>query len=188
MSSTLALDPMIELLDRALGYTRGVLAALDAESPPLHRRTPCADWDLGQLLAHMEDSLDAFGEGARGTVAVDPTTPVVARTAALRHKACALLGAWATARSMMVRVGDQLVPTSVVAGAASLEIPVHGWDAARAIDLDAPLPETLAQSLLPVASRLITPDDRGTRFSPALPVPAEADLERRLLAFVGREA
>ena len=26
--------------------------------------TPCADWDLGQLLLHMEDSLEAIGEAA----------------------------------------------------------------------------------------------------------------------------
>ena len=26
--------------------------------------TPCADWDLGQLLTHMEDSLIAFKEAA----------------------------------------------------------------------------------------------------------------------------
>ena len=60
------LDHAVELLDRALGYTRACLAEVTA--PTCRRRTPCDGWDLGQLLAHMEDALDAFTEGARGEV------------------------------------------------------------------------------------------------------------------------
>ena len=65
---TTALTGAIELLDRALGYTRVVLAGVPGAD--LDRRTPCRDWNLGQLLAHMDDALDAFTEAAGGAVDV----------------------------------------------------------------------------------------------------------------------
>jgi len=47
----------LELLERALGYTRGALATVGADrSGP----TPCAGWSLADLLCHMDDGLDAF--------------------------------------------------------------------------------------------------------------------------------
>ena len=181
------LDHAIELLDRALGYTRGVLADLDDDAPDLSRRTPCRDWDLGQLLAHMEDGLDAFAEGAGGAVTLAPRIPVTARTDALRHKACALLGAWSTARPPFVTIGDQVAPTSVVAAAAALEITVHGWDVSQSIGRRTPIPEEFAAGLLPVAGAMVSPHDRGPLFAPLLEVPADSSAEVHLLAFLGRD-
>lgn len=186
MPGSAELDHAIELLDRALGYTRGVLAEVDAADPPLSRRTPCRRWDLGQLLAHMEDALDAFAEGAGGAVSLEPSIPVVGHTDALRQKACALLGAWSSARPESVTVGDQVAPTAVVAAAAALEITVHGWDVAQAIGLDASIPEQLAVRLLPVASAMVDPHDRGPLFAPVLDVAGDSPADVHLLAFLGR--
>lgn len=186
MSDPAELDHAIELLDRALGYTRGILAAIDDDPPPLSRRTPCAGWNLGELLAHMEDALDAFTEGARGTVSLEPRIPAVVRTEALRRKACALLEAWSRERPDLVTVGDQSAPTSVVAAAAALEITVHGWDVSQAIGHHAPIPEELAASLLPVADALVARADRGPLFAPRLEVPDNSSAEVHLLAFLGR--
>jgi uncharacterized protein (TIGR03086 family) len=184
------LDHAIELLDRALGYTRGVLAALDEECPPLSRPTPCRQWDLGQLLTHMEDALDAFAEGAGGVVDLEARFPRAVRTDVLRHKACALLGAWSTQRPASVLVGDQVAPTAVVAAAAALEITVHGWDVAQTIGQTIgrplPIPAELAAGLLPVADATVSPHDRGPLFGPALEVPDDSPAEVRLLAFLGR--
>jgi uncharacterized protein (TIGR03086 family) len=187
MSNPAELDHAIELLDRALGYTRGILADLDHEAPSLALRTPCRGWDLGQLLAHMEDALDAFAEGAGGAVSLEPRIPAVARAAALRQKACALLGAWSNQRPEFVTIGDQSAPTSVVAMAAALEITVHGWDVAQAIGRAAPIPEELAARLLPVADALVSPHDRGPLFAPVLDVPEDSSAEVHLLAFLGRD-
>ncbi len=184
------LDRAIELLDRALGYTRGILADLDRVDPAPSRRTPCREWDLGQLLAHMEDALDAFAEGAGGEVSLEPRIPVTARSEALRQKACALLGAWSTERPEMIRIGDQAAPASFVVAAAALEITVHGWDVAQALGQTtghaAPIPEALAASLLPVADALIAPHDRGSLFEPVLQVADDGSAEEHLLAYLGR--
>ena len=66
---TATLGGSVELLERALGYTRARLGRVD--DGLLDRPTPCEGWTLGDLLAHMEDALDAFTEAASGRVRVD---------------------------------------------------------------------------------------------------------------------
>ncbi|MEJ7834007.1 MAG: TIGR03086 family metal-binding protein [Nocardioides sp.] len=186
MPSERLLDEAVELLDRALAYTRGTLAGVtDAD---LGQPTPCHRWDLGQLLAHMEDALDAFAEGAGGMVSVAAAVPAPVRVASLQRKACALLGAWAGQRPSSVRVDDQWVATEVVVAVAALEITVHGWDVGVATGRGNPLPEDLARRLLPVARGFVAADDRGTRFGDPLPPGARgSSADHDLLAFLGRD-
>lgn len=184
MAGSRPLDDAVELLDRALAYTRGALAGVtDAD---LGRATPCERWDLGRLLAHMEDALDAFAESAGGTVSTTAVVPAQVRVASLQRKACALLGAWSGQRPTAVRVGDQWVATESVVAVAALEITVHGWDVGVATGRGNPIPQDLARRLLPVARGNVASDDRGTRFGEPLPPgPRSADAE--LLAFLGRD-
>lgn len=180
------LDEAVELLDRTLAYTRGTLAGVtDAD---LRRPTPCDRWDLGQLLAHMEDALDAFTEGADGTVAVEVRVPARARVESLQRKACALLGAWGGRRPSAVRIGDQLVATEIVVAVAALEIAVHGWDVGQSTGRGNPLPVDLARRLLPVAYGFVAVGDRGGRFAdPVARDPSDSAADRDLLAFLGRD-
>ena len=73
-SVTTTLGGSVELLDRALAYTCAP-AVRASEDDLLGRRTPCAAWTLADLLAHMEDALDAFTEAAGGAVAVHRLRP-----------------------------------------------------------------------------------------------------------------
>ena len=50
----------VALLERAVGYTLGQLHAVTTAD--LSRPTPCACWDLRELLEHMDDSLAAVTE------------------------------------------------------------------------------------------------------------------------------
>lgn len=187
--TTTALAGAVELLERALGYTRVVLGAVTQAD--LDRPTPCADWTLGDLLAHMEDALDAFTEAAGGTLA-RASTPVATATGALppvlriRDKACALLGAWSAPAPPGIDVEGRPVASELLLGAAALEVTVHGWDVARGLGLEHPLPEALAARLLDLAHALVDPADRVVRFAPARPVPAGAPAADRLLAWLGR--
>lgn len=181
------LEPAVELLERALGYTSGGLASVDDHL--LDRPTPCARWTLSALLWHMEDSLDAFLEAATGRVAVPPPArPAVARVEALRTKSCALLGAWLQAPPRSVAVGDSRLDSPLLVGTAALEIAVHGWDVAQSTGAGLPLPAGLAGALRDVARSVVGPTDRGTRFADALEPPPDADEATRLLAFLGRRA
>jgi uncharacterized protein (TIGR03086 family) len=196
--------PGAELLERAVGYTRATLqlvAAADLRAP-----TPCAGWDLTELLGHMDDSLAAFTEAAEiGYVDLVPVAgdhrdhgnhgdhqsgvDVVER---LRGRACALLAAWSReARpGEEHRIGvsaDRELRSDVLAAAGAVEITVHGWDVARACGADRPVPAALALELLDVVPVLVQDADRPQRFAAPLDVPLHASPGARLLAALGRE-
>ncbi len=185
---TARLDEGVELLDRSLAYTRVALAAVRPTT--LTRRTPCARWDLGALLAHMDDALDAFLEAAGGTVAASPVHrdpgTVAGTVESLQRKACTLLGTWSSARPSRrpVVVGGAPVEPGLLVAAAALEITVHGWDVATALGLHHPVPGSLATALLPVARATADPE----HFADPLPVPEVAADDVRLLAALGRTA
>lgn len=179
-------DPGVELLERALGYTRGMLATVTRDD--LCEPTPCDLWRLGDLLGHMEDSLDAFVEGAGGSIGLHSAapTPLAERLATIQTKACALLGAWASARTPVVVTGGRLIPVAVVARLAAVEIAVHGWDVGRATGRGTPLPESLAADLLPFATGLASSPAQVGQFAPPHDTAADAPASVRLLAVLGR--
>jgi uncharacterized protein (TIGR03086 family) len=179
-------DPGVELLERALGYTRSALVTVTPAH--LHRPTPCEHWDLGDLLGHMEDSLDAFAEGAHGSIDLRSTAPapVGERIRSLQVKACGLLGVWAAATTPTVEVGGRPMPVRTIARLAAVEIVVHGWDVGRTTDADLPIPAELADALIPTALALAL--EQHGEFGPPVPVPADAGPERRMLALLGRRA
>lgn len=171
------------LLERALGYTRVSLSSVGTDrSGP----TPCAGWSLADLLAHMDDGLDAFLEAAGGAVRVEVPYHPGSDVDVLRTKACHLLGMWGGGTPSRVVVGDRPAETPVIVAAAALEITVHGWDVAQATGVPRAIPEDLASALLPVAMAMVSPEDRVGRFGPARGVPDEAGAASALLAFLGR--
>ncbi|MGL4176246.1 MAG: maleylpyruvate isomerase N-terminal domain-containing protein, partial [Dermatophilaceae bacterium] len=63
----------VELVERALAFTRGALAGVsDAEAGAA---TPCARWTLTDLLVHLVDSLEVVTELALGRVSVAGPPP-----------------------------------------------------------------------------------------------------------------
>ncbi len=181
-----ALEGAVELLERSLSYTR--VALTEVHPGDLARPTPCVGWTLGDLLAHMEDALDAFTEAAGGRVEVRPVPPTVTRVDVLRDKACALLGAWTAQRSGTgdVAVADARLDAPLLVATAALEITLHGWDVQQATGRGPRIPVDLACGLLAVAGTVIDPGDRGQRFADPRPVPTGAPADMRLLAWVGR--
>ena len=177
-------DPGVELLERALGYTRSTLATVT----PAHLclPTPCERWRLADLLAHMEDSLDAFAEGAGGTISLHSAAPAPLdeRIGTLQTKACNLLGAWAAATTPQVEVGGRPMPVGTISRLAAVEIAVHGWDVGRTTGAGDPMPEEFAEALLPTALALAL--EQHGEFGPPVPVPVDAGPERRMLALLGR--
>lgn len=179
----------VELLERAIGYTLGSLHLVTREA--MSEPTPCPDWDLRALLAHMNDSLVALQEAVDiGHVdlgvsqAVDPAVDPVA---ALRDRACALLGAWTNAGGTEeVSIQDRPLTNSIVTSAGALEIAVHGWDVAQACGRSRPIPGPIAEELLPLAPLLVTEADRPGRFAAAIRASPSAVPGERLLAFLGR--
>jgi uncharacterized protein (TIGR03086 family) len=176
----------VDLLERAVTYTLGCLHAVPPEA--LDWPTPCRGWDLRALLAHVNDSLLALREAAElGQVYLDPVDidgdPV--RTA--RDRAQLLLGAWSNhAGRAGVSVADLELTTGVLTSAGAVEVAVHGWDVARTLGRDRPIPVPLAEEMLALSPLLVSDLDRPSRFAPPIPVPRGAPPGDRLIAFLGR--
>jgi uncharacterized protein (TIGR03086 family) len=188
--TTYAVSDGLALLERAVGYTLGSLQLVTAEA--LGRSTPCRGWDLGDLLAHMDDSLAALQEAVElGDIALPtelrPRPRSADPVAALRNRACRMLGAWtSTEFPPPTFIGGYAVPTGVVMSTGAVEVAVHGWDVAEACGNRRPVPASLAAELLPCARMLVAPEDRPVRFASRLSVAEPADPSDRLLAFLGR--
>lgn len=179
----------VAVLDSAVTWAHSCLQL--ARTSDLTLPTPCSAWNLGELLAHMEDSLEALGEAAElGRVrVVDPTDRQdPGRTIdRLVQRACAARAAWLhRLTSAPISVGDLALGRDTLAVVGALEIAVHGWDVAQAVGSDRRIPEDLAARLYPVAMVVVTPDERGSRFAAAIDVPPNAPAGTRLLAHLGR--
>jgi uncharacterized protein (TIGR03086 family) len=182
----------VDLLERAIGYTRGSLALVRPDL--MGAATPCAGWDLRALLGHMDDSLASLHEaGSVGRVRLTGSPPAdVDPVGALRSRACQLLAEWSTAEELPGGRTDVLVhgrplTSSVLTSAGALEVAVHGWDVAVACGSHRPLPEPLARHLLSLAPALVADADRPARFAPAVEPPVDATRGERLLAYLGRQ-
>ena len=180
------MDATEGLLERAIDYTLGCL--LLADERQLARRTPCRDWDLRTLLAHLNDSLAALLEAAgSGSVpmrasevdSAEVTDPV----GCARERASTLLGAGMPAT---VWVADAAMPAGLVSGTGAVELAVHGWDVASACGYSRPIPGELAERMLRLTPVVVTGADRPERFAPPVPLPRGAPPGDRLIAFLGR--
>ncbi|WP_129664856.1 TIGR03086 family metal-binding protein [Phytoactinopolyspora endophytica] len=191
---TAALTGGVELLERAIGYTRGSLLLITPDA--LTRPTPCHRWDLTTLLAHMEDSLDALCEAAdAGRVELDDgrrrlcadNESLLDVCARLRARAIRLLNWSATVLGDdTISVADQSLTARIVTATGALEIAVHGWDVAQACGTDRPMPTEFAEQMLSLAPLLVTEADRPARFAAPLNMPESATPHDHLLAFLGR--
>jgi uncharacterized protein (TIGR03086 family) len=194
------------LLERALGFTLGCLRLVTADA--LAHPTPCAGWDLRALLAHLDDSLAALHEAAEpGVVAALPDAVTAADPVRrLRDRSCRLLGAWTAASTAAstaagtaastaastaacgdVSVGGLPLTAGLVTGVGAMEVTVHGWDVARACGTDRPIPASLADELLDLATVIVDDADRPARFGPPVAVHPAAGPAARLVAFLGRD-
>ena len=181
----------LELLERALAWTRGVL--VDVRDDLADAPTPCAGWTLQDLMRHMVDSLSALTEASTGSLAltaapVDRYAGPQALARSLCDLGCAVLGGWVHADAGPVDLAATPLRRAVLTEVGALEVAVHGWDVARSCGSDAVLPPMLAAGLLPVAARRVGPDDRaaGTFGTPV--EPAGSDPVSLLLAHLGRRA
>lgn len=182
----------------AMAVAEAVVAAVDTGA--LAAPTPCAAWDLRQLLAHMTGQNHGFAASARGEttdlgvwadrpVGEEPGEVFAASaadvTAAFAEDGVLDRSFWLPE----VRTGRGF-PASVAIGFHLVDTVVHAWDVAVSIGVPVEFgPEVLAATL-PVA--LAVPDGagrlaQGASFAPGLPVGDDAPSLDRVLAVLGRD-
>lgn len=146
----------------------------------LDRPTPCAGWNLADLLAHMTVQHYGFAAAARGNgadLAVwQPTTvadAVATDPAGAYAKAAAdVLDAFSVdgvldATFALPEFGPgATVPGAMAIGFHFVDYVVHGWDVARTIDAAFELPTDVISAVLPLALGVPDGEFRETPGSP----------------------
>jgi uncharacterized protein (TIGR03086 family) len=188
----------VELLERAIAYALG---AVQGVTPSLlEAPTPCRDWDLRELLHHVDDSLAALHEGL-GSSAVGPdpagdpgsaggarADPAGDPARRFRDRARRLLETLTRAGDgEVVAVADLPLSAAMLASTGAIEIAVHGWDIARACGRDRPVPDGLAVELLRLCLPLVADAGRGGQFAAPVTICATAAPSDRLIAYLGRD-
>ncbi|MEU1780142.1 MULTISPECIES: TIGR03086 family metal-binding protein [Streptomyces] len=181
-------------------YTRATdqVAALMARVKPeaLGDATPCEEFDVRGLLAHLVGGVRAGAERGR-------TDADVALVAAEGVPDDGWLPAYDEARALFDEVwADDAkldAPVSVpwgempgrayLASGCVLETVAHTWDLSTALGHPLPLDQELAEYALEWARRVLPAERRGgpVPFGPVRPAPEGADAYARLAAWLGRE-
>lgn len=184
-----------------------VLASVDVVSAvtaaDLSRPTPCAGWNLADLLTHMTVQHRGFAAAARGhgadeavwqtgtvdqEVAVDPGGTYAAAAADVID---AFAGADMLESSFVLpELGaDASFPAEMAIGFHYIDYVVHGWDVARTLGRSYELPADVLAAAVPLAFFVPDGDFRAIDNAPFGPaVPSEdstSDLDR-ILAHLGR--
>ena len=160
------------MITEAATYLAGALERIGPAD--LDARTPCTEWTVRDLLAHLGDATAVLLEAADGAVDAEPRFggPVLARTRLLAAAGVPL---------GPVRIGDRELDGELLDAAGALELAVHGWDLNTALGRTDPIPENLARRLLSAALPVDRPE-----FAPATTPPPAATAAQRLLSSLGR--
>ncbi|MEV6794353.1 TIGR03086 family metal-binding protein [Streptomyces sp. NPDC051320] len=178
--------------------TAAVTAGVDAERLALP--TPCGDWDLARLLAHMTGQNHGFAAVARGetrdaTVFADRpvgTDPAGAFAASASEVSAAFSEDGVLDRPFWLPEirGGITLPGRVAVGFHYIDSLVHGWDVAVTAGVPIVFDAQCLAAGLPIAGAV--PDDASREtpdaaFAPGLvPPPGATDLER-ILSLLGRD-
>jgi uncharacterized protein (TIGR03086 family) len=180
--------------EQTLVWTGQRIAGVRAEDLTL--ATPCTEWNVRALVAHIVAGIWYFqalatGEpvedlmrGLNDLVGDDPF-------ASYDRAARAGLDAWRAPgrldRSYTMPLGDRLGREAL--GIHQADLLIHGWDVAEATHQDSTIDDELARFALETEESFIKEmGGRGRAYADALPAPPGSTDQERLLAFVGRTA
>jgi uncharacterized protein (TIGR03086 family) len=176
---------------------RAVARLLDAiGDEQLGAPTPCPDYSVRELLAHIDGLSLAFRDAARKdfgpTTGTDPgsSLPVLDEKwrTVLPQRLDELAEAWRqpSAWDGMTQAGGVDLPGQVAGRVALNELVIHGWDLARATGQEYDPGEASAA----VSYEMVQPSDddslRDSIFGPPVAVPDDAPLLDRAVGMSGR--
>ncbi|MET9675156.1 TIGR03086 family metal-binding protein [Streptomyces sp. NPDC006482] len=184
-----------ELIDLGAAAERVALLAEGIDDERLDGPTPCPEYAVREVLAHVSGLSVAFRDAARKQFG--PTTgtppgssrPVLAEDwrTALPKALAELAAAWREpgAWEGYTQAGGVDLPAAVMGRVALDELLIHGWDLARASGQA----YEVSEEELRVSEALLTPADDASDegfFGPVVPVPDDAPLLDRVIGLSGR--
>jgi uncharacterized protein (TIGR03086 family) len=197
----------ITLLASAISYA--LAACVQVAPGEMTLPTPCADWDLEALLAHLAASMADLESALRtGHLDLEPDDPAIPApddpaipapddpaipalygddpVELLRDRAANLLFACYAHHGpdRFVMVGGLPLPAAIVTCTGAVEVAVHGWDIRAARGRGGSIPPALATRMLQLSPLLVT--GREGLFGTPVRVPAQASPGDQLVAYLGR--
>lgn len=171
--------------EAALSVLQHVLHPISRDE--LSKSTPCTEYDVMQLTDHLLNSITLIGSAAGAKVPERESDDSVERQ--IIGAARPALDAWhRRGLDGTVTVGPNELPATFAASILSVELLVHGWDYAAATKHPINVTESLADYVLGLAKKVITPQGRATvGFDDPVAVPDDALTLDRLIAFTGRD-
>jgi uncharacterized protein (TIGR03086 family) len=149
--------------------------------------TPCTEFTVGQLEAHLLGSLRSLTSLAGSTLVPASAGDIESRIADAAQQA---VETWMK-RGLegSVQTGAQELPATIAASILSVEFLVHAWDFAAATEQKMTVSDEVATYVLGLAEQIVTPELRERAgFDPAIPISGDAPALDRLVAFSGRAA
>ncbi len=185
-----------DMLAQAFASTAGVLAEVDAQQ--LDGATPCASWQVREVINHLVGGTIYFAETAENGVA--PTGGEVTDFSAgdfvteFNKGAARAVKAFEADGAMdkTMRLPFAELPGGVFVNIATIDTFTHGWDLAKATGQSTDLDPELATQLLAFAQGFLSDALRGpdgtAPFGAPVATPPGASPADELAAFLGRQA
>lgn len=201
-----ALRPSDGLLEQVAAYTAEAVSAVTLEG--LSAPTPCTQWNLLDLMMHLNTSLGVIietlehghpglddglrhpaGRGSYAAGLLDADVGSLLATA-VRFRTERLVRIHAALRqgggSDIVLVGGRPLLGDMVAATGAVEIAVHSWDIATACGRTLPIPDSPAGELLDLSGLIVDGAGWPGLFASPVTAPATAGPGDRLIALLGR--
>lgn len=180
------MDPRTQL-DEILPRLNALVSNLDAGQ--LDAATPCDNFAVRDVLAHMVGGATAFAAAFRGEAAPEPAGAddlVAAFPRAMAALQAAINAPGALERTIAAPFGE--VPGEVFARFVALDGLVHGWDIATATGQPYDPPAAVVVEVDAFAREAISEGMRdGDTFAAPVVPPADSSSLVQLVAFTGRQ-
>jgi uncharacterized protein (TIGR03086 family) len=172
--------------EASLGVLQHIVHPISRED--LARPTASEGFDVAQLTDHLVDTITSIGEALGADLPPRDADDTVERqliavgrpTLDAFHRRHGLDGS--------VTWRDNETPVRVLAGVLAFGLLVHGWDYAAATGIQPDVPDSLANYVMEIAEKIITPERRANgEFAEAVEPPDGASGFDRLAAFTGRD-
>jgi uncharacterized protein (TIGR03086 family) len=181
---------MHDLVAPAASPMRAVLRGITDDQ--LAAPTPCAEFDVRALLAHLltwGPTLVGSAYGRSVPPAAGPALSAEGWRDGLERHLDAVVAGWSRPEAWQgtTRMVTLELPAATVGGMVVGELVVHGWDLARATDQWPVWPEAVLGALHEEIGRTAVQGREMHVYGPEVPVSAGAPTLDRLLGLTGRD-
>jgi uncharacterized protein (TIGR03086 family) len=184
-------ESLLSFVGRAVDAIEPLVGSVTAVDH--QRRTPCPDFDLKSLTAHLIAGLSGFADVAEGkqwSFGGDPDLSIVDAALEFRLAANRLIDGFSKPgvieRTFSMPWGE--TPGAQLVGFELIELLVHGWDIARSLDRLPVYDDELVAAALFGARQWVDDSARVPQlFGPEVIVTTDGPVLDQLVGFLGRE-